>query len=48
MSSSPSAYLELEAVEALLGPRRVFDDLDLRLHRGEHTVVLGPNGSGKS
>ena len=48
MSSSPSAYLELEAVEAWLGPRRVFEDLDRRLHRGEHTVVLGPNGSGKS
>ena len=48
MSSSPSAYLELEAVEAWLGPRRVFEDLDLRLHRCEHTVVLGPNGSGKS
>ncbi|WP_254965203.1 MULTISPECIES: ABC transporter ATP-binding protein [unclassified Cyanobium] len=41
-------YLELQAVEAWLGPRRVFEDLSLRLHRGEHTVVLGPNGSGKS
>ena len=41
-------YLELQAVEAWLGPRRVFEDLSLRLCRGEHTVVLGPNGSGKS
>jgi iron complex transport system ATP-binding protein len=41
-------YLELQAVEAWLGPRRVFDDLCLRLHLGEHTVLLGPNGSGKS
>jgi iron complex transport system ATP-binding protein len=48
MSSPPSAYLELEAVEAWLGPRRVFEDLSLRLFSGEHTVVLGPNGSGKS
>ncbi len=48
MSSPPSAYLELEAVEVWLGPRRVFEDFSLRLHRGEHTVVLGPNGSGKS
>lgn len=48
MSTSPSAYLELEAVEAWLGTRRVFEDLSLRLFGGEHTVVLGPNGSGKS
>jgi iron complex transport system ATP-binding protein len=41
-------YLELQAVEAWLGSRRVFEDLSLRLCRGEHTVVLGPNGSGKS
>jgi iron complex transport system ATP-binding protein len=48
MITPPSAYLELEAVEAWLGPRRVFEDLSLRLYGGEHTVVLGPNGSGKS
>ena len=41
-------YLELEAIEAWLGPRPVFDDLSLRLNLGEHTAVLGPNGSGKS
>lgn len=29
-------YLELQAVEAWLGPRRVFDNLSLLLHRGEH------------
>ena len=41
-------YLDLVSVEAWLGPRRVFEALSLRLHPGEHTVVLGPNGSGKS
>ena len=41
-------YLELQAVEAWLGPRPVFRDLSLCLHRGEHTAVLGPNGAGKS
>ena len=46
--AEPTPYLELEAVEAWLGPRRVFHDLSLRLPTGEHTVVLGPNGSGKS
>jgi iron complex transport system ATP-binding protein len=48
LASSASPYLELQAVEAWLGPRRVFEDLSLTLHLGEHTVVLGPNGSGKS
>lgn len=41
-------YLELQAVEAWLGPRRLFEDLSLTLLLGEHTVVLGPNGAGKS
>lgn len=41
-------YLELEAVEAWLGPRPVFENLSLCLHSGEHAVVLGPNGAGKS
>lgn len=41
-------YLELDSVEAWLGPRAVFQDLTLTLNQGEHTVILGPNGSGKS
>jgi iron complex transport system ATP-binding protein len=48
VAGHPCAYLELQAVEAWLGPRPVFSDLCLSLHRGEHTVILGPNGSGKS
>ena len=46
MANQP--YLELERVEAWLGPRPVLQGVDLRLHLGEHTVVLGPNGAGKS
>lgn len=41
-------YVDMHAVEAWLGPRRVFRNLSLSLFKGEHTVVLGPNGSGKS
>mgnify|MGYP003340352640 CR=1 FL=1 len=47
-TATPTPWLELEAVEAYLGPHRVFRDLTLSLHEGEHTVVLGPNGAGKS
>jgi len=43
-----SPYLELQAVEAWLGPRRVFENLSLQLLEGEQTLVLGPNGAGKS
>jgi iron complex transport system ATP-binding protein len=45
---APVPYLDLQAVEAYLGNHRVFSDLSLRLHEGEHTVILGPNGAGKS
>ena len=41
-------YLDLRAVTAYLGPRPVFENLNLQLFPGEHTVILGPNGSGKS
>ena len=46
--SSNAPYLDLQAVETWLGPHRVFENLTLKLHQGEHTVILGPNGSGKS
>lgn len=30
------------------GDTRVFEDLSLRIDRGEHVAILGPNGAGKS
>ncbi len=27
---------------------RVFENFNLKIHEGEHTVILGPNGAGKS
>ena len=44
----PAPYLDLRAVDAWLGPRLVFQDLNLTLKTREHTVILGPNGAGKS
>ena len=46
--NSSVPYLELRNLTAWLGPRRVFEGLNLRLKLGEHCVVLGPNGAGKS
>ena len=34
-----ACYLELEAVEAWLGPRRVFENLSLTLRLGENTEI---------
>ena len=44
----PPPWLDLQAVEAWLGDRRVFGNLTLTLAHGHHAVVLGPNGAGKS
>ena len=41
-------YLDIQAVDAYLGPRLVFENLSLKLALGENTVILGPNGAGKS
>ncbi len=30
------------------GRTRVFDDMSLRIDRGEHAAIIGPNGAGKS
>ena len=45
---SRSVVIKLEAVEVLLGGRRVLGPLDLEVERGEHLLVVGASGSGKT
>jgi iron complex transport system ATP-binding protein len=41
-------YLDIQAVDAYLGQRLVFENLSMSLALGQNTVILGPNGAGKS
>jgi len=43
-----TSYLDLQSIEAYLGPGPVLTNLSLKLQLGEQTVILEPNGSGKS
>jgi phosphonate transport system ATP-binding protein len=40
--------LALEGASVSLGGRRVLEDLDLRVRRGERLALLGPSGAGKT
>ena len=40
--------ISLERVSVARGERVVLQDVSLRVHAGEHLVILGPNGCGKS
>ncbi|WP_165312304.1 heme ABC transporter ATP-binding protein [Vibrio ziniensis] len=40
--------VEIRHLSVILGDKKILDDIDLTLNRGEFTVLLGPNGTGKS
>ena len=40
--------LVAENISKSYGPRRVLDDVDVRVSRGERIAIIGPNGAGKT
>ncbi|KPN62009.1 phospholipid/cholesterol/gamma-HCH transport system ATP-binding protein [Aliiroseovarius crassostreae] len=40
--------IELKNVHKAFGPKRVLDDVDLTINRGESMVIIGGSGTGKS
>jgi molybdate transport system ATP-binding protein len=44
----PSPLVELRNATVRYGERVIFSGLDLRIDRGQHTLLTGPNGCGKS
>lgn len=45
---SPAPVIEVRGLTVSYGSRRVLDELDLRVERGEIFGILGPNGAGKT
>jgi molybdate transport system ATP-binding protein len=46
--ATPSAVIELRALNLAFGNRTLFHDFNWRVLAGERWVILGPNGSGKT
>ena len=42
------AYLELQNINTRFKDETVFDDVSLKINKGEFFVVFGPSGSGKT
>lgn len=45
---SSDVVVELDGVSKCFGPRIIFDDVSLSVHRSEVVAVIGPSGAGKS
>jgi ATP-binding cassette subfamily F protein 3 len=45
---SGQRIIQLNGVHQAYGSRKIYEDLDLEIERGEKTVLVGPNGAGKS
>ncbi|MFH1746766.1 MAG: ABC transporter ATP-binding protein [Planctomycetota bacterium] len=43
-----NAIIELRQVSKAFGSQRVLDDIDLKIERGQSTVIIGRSGTGKS
>ncbi len=48
MKNSTELLAEIRGVEVTLRTRRILEQIDLVIHRGEIVTLIGPNGAGKS
>lgn len=48
MADSREILLEVKGLEKSFGDRKVLNNIELQVAKGEVTVILGPSGCGKS